>query len=254
MFMNEKVGSIYCIYWWDLDIAYVGQTSVKLDHRIQQHISSLAKNTHYNSKVQEAYNVSKNYSVLLLETSFISELDAAEMFWISELDATNPIKGANKTFGGGSAGKGLQHARSKYSKSTVLKIFSLLLKKYSVLEIIDRLKLSTNGIVYSIKNGASHRWLKEEYPEKYSVLESKEFKAAHRAKGDKISRYSTGTPHPDFIDENGNIYTGITNLRDFCRNHPKLSKNYEGNASALASVLQNNGRNFSVKGFKLLQK
>lgn len=251
--MTEKIGSIYSIYWWDLDIVYVGQTSLKLDYRIGQHISSLVKGTHYNSKVQEAYNLSKNYTVLLLEQATIKDLDTAEMFWIKELDSTNPIKGANKTFGGGSAGKGLQHARSKYSKTTVLKIFALILNNCSVIEIVNRLKLTTNGIVYSIKNGVSHRWLKEEYPDKYSILESKDFKRTYRAKGDKIKKYSTGTPHPDFIDEDGNIYTGVVNLTDFCRNHPKLSKNFESNASCLAAVLQNNGKNFSVKGFKLLQ-
>lgn len=250
--MIEKIGSIYSIYWWDLDIVYVGQTSLKLDYRIRQHVSSLVKGTHYNSKVQEAYNLSKNYTILLLEKCSLNSLDATEMSWISELDATNPIKGANKTFGGGSAGKGLQHARSKYSKSTVLKIFILLLKNYSVIEIVSRLKLSTNGIVYSIKNGWSHRWLKEEYPDKYSVLESKEFKISHRAKGDKIQKYSS-KPRPDFIDDEGNIYSGVSNLTDFCRNHPKLSKNYQSNASALAAVLQNNGKNYSIKGFKLLK-
>lgn len=252
--MAEKIGTIYCIYWWDLDIVYVGQTSLKLGARISQHLASLTKGSHYNSKVQEAYTLSKNYTILSLESTTILGLDAAEMYWIKELDATNPIKGANKTFGGGSAGKGLQHARSKYTKTTILKIFSLLLSNNSVLEIRSRLKLSSTSIVYSIKNGLSHRWLKEEYPDKYNILESKEFKINYRAKGDKIKRYSLGVPHPDFIDSDGTIYTGVVNLRDFCRNHPKLSKNYESNASGLAAVLSNNGKNFSIKGFKLLDQ
>lgn len=244
------VGLIYCLYWWDLDITYVGQTSIKLEKRLQQHEYLLKKGEHYNKRVQEAYNTSKDYSILVLDSCTIEELDTLEMYWIDVLNSTNAITGSNKTYGGGSAGKGTLHARSKYSKTLILKIFSLLLKEYSVRQVLERLPKASQHLVYDVKNGNGHRWLKEEYPLEYSVLESNDFKNKTRARG--VTLISTRDAYPDFIDTDGNVYSNIRNLRDFCRSHPKLS-NLDSKmvASDLSKVLR--GIRNSTRGFSLLR-
>lgn len=210
-----SIGTVYAFYWWDLDIVYVGQTCLPIEHRIKQHLNVLKKGTHYNKRVQEAFSISDNYSVITLDRCSTIELDRLEILWINELNSTSKIYGSNKTFGGGSGGKGVNHARSKYSKNTILKVFSLLFKGFSVQHIINRLKVD-KSLIYGIRNKSVHNWLGEQYPKKYALITSREYKEL----SDKpVTRQVRTSPYPAFRDKEGNIYSGITNLREFCRNN-----------------------------------
>ena len=70
----------------------------------------------------------------------------------------------------GQIGFGFNSNASKYSKITILKVFSLLYRtKLPQTKIAKKLKLY-GSLVQDISKGNSHLWLKELYKEKYELM------------------------------------------------------------------------------------
>ena len=74
--------------------------------------------------------------------------------------------------------------------------------------------------VSSIAALYSHRWLKEDYPEAYSVLEAKKYtvrkSASNLTVSDKLSAKSRGIKYPNIVSPDGVIYV-VDNAYKFAK-------------------------------------
>lgn len=82
---------------------YIGQTIQRLTQRINEHLCSLASNTHGNKHFQNAYNKygKDSFKIEQIDSaSSIEELNTKEVYWIKFYDSVDRGKGYNKTSGG----------------------------------------------------------------------------------------------------------------------------------------------------------
>lgn len=79
---------IYCLHWKQPDKYYVGKTS-SLKRRSKEHLDLLVEGTHYNSKLQEAYNSFGMPDISVLETCETEEVFSRESHWITKLNSVN---------------------------------------------------------------------------------------------------------------------------------------------------------------------
>lgn len=233
---------IYSLYWENSDLFYIGQSS-NIEARFNKHTSSLNSGTHFNYKVQHMYTLYGLPKLFILEETSLENIDNAEAYWINEF---NSLKEGLNILEGGSMPKGYKHPNAKYSKYTVLKVFSLL---YSTIlpykNIASKLKVNI-GLVSSIAQGTSHLWLKEVYSEKYNTMQNKCKERAHlRPTTDIRYKYSD----LKILSKEGIIYS-IENISKFCREHPDIFNNYNSDRSQLAAALRNNR---SFKGFTFIK-
>lgn len=170
IFLHGEIMSsgIYALYWWEQDLIYIGQ-AINLNRRNNEHFKKLNANKHSNYKVQEAYNSYGYPEFIVLETCSIDNLNTLEIFWQNEFQSLKSLDIVTA----GDVGKGVQSNASKYSKFTILKVFLCLIStKYKTcLEIADKCKVPVS-LVYDIYSGVSHTWLKDVYPEKYSMMKN----------------------------------------------------------------------------------
>ena len=163
---------IYALYWEQQDLVYVGQ-SLDIESRGRSHLSKMRLNKHSNYKVQESYNSFGLPVLIIIEICAIDQLDSLEHLWTEEFSALSSDRGLC-IVAPGLAGRGTEHHSSIYSRTQILKVFSLLYKtKLSVLDISLRTRVSECNI-RNILCGNRHIWLKEEHPEKYLSMLSRD--------------------------------------------------------------------------------
>jgi hypothetical protein len=145
------------------DFPYVGQ-SLDIDRRYRAHIASL-KRGKSNFKLQEAYEMCGEPELVILEET--SDL-TREVFWIDQLGSIE--NGLNITKGGDSSGSGYNHARSKYSREQIIQVLEYLTDPAQTNNMImDSTGVST-ATINDIKNGRSHIWLQDEFPDLYTKI------------------------------------------------------------------------------------
>jgi hypothetical protein len=204
---------------------YIGQ-SIDIESRVNAHRYMLSKNTHYNFKLQEHYNIHKSIEYTVLSICSIEELDSLEIQWISEFNSID--SGLNINSGGPSGGRGTSNSNSKYSKDIIIECFHYLLDyKNSPKNIANILHMSESSVSH-ISNGRQHTWLKDLFPEKYTLLmniHNKNLRGSYQAR-------SSTKEYPPLINPNGQIFY-IEHLSNFCKEH-KL------HSGAICRVLKGN--------------
>jgi hypothetical protein len=209
-----SISGIYALSFNGGEAIYVGQ-SQDIEKRTRSHLRELTKSKHYNYKIQDAYNKFGTPEIIILEECPCDTkvLIRAENFWIDEFDSCR--NGLNLRDKDETALRGVNANRAKYSLEQVLAVFDYLLDVKNTPKQISEWTGVPVGNINSISRGASHVWLKSEYPEKYAKLES--------LKGKRIGIQNTlGSRNrvwPDLVSPVGTKYTGITNLKEFCRLH-----------------------------------
>ena len=193
---------IYCIYWkHDDSKVYIGM-STNITNRLNKHYYELSLNIHKNSYLQNLYNIHGEPAYLILERCSTDKLSIKEISWIAEFDSYN--NGYNLTNAIDLNGYGTTHSASKYSKISILKAFSLLYKgKESHINISNRTGISKASIS-AIYRGANHYWLKNEYPDKYTIMLNKASicnKKAHIDYTKVLNKY------PDLLGIDGDKYS-----------------------------------------------
>lgn len=168
---------IYLLYWESCKEVYIGQ-SVNIESRYKSHIRSLKHGKHRNIHVQNKFNLNGVPSIRILEVSNTELLNSKEVLWFNKFEHTlNIAVPGNSSFGTEAVG-------AKYSRIQILRAFSMLSsgdgwteysKIYSRTGVIE-------PVISSIKTGASHTWLKEEYPERYDIMFEKvpDYNLRHR--------------------------------------------------------------------------
>jgi hypothetical protein len=165
---------IYALYWWKEDLVYIG-LSQDLHTRRRDHISDMENNRHTNFKVQSAYTKFGYPEFIVLENCKISQLCTLERVWQKEFNSISSLDIVEA----GQVGFGANSNASKYSKFTLLKVFSLLytnrLKTFKNIAI--RCKLPNTSLIRDIFGSNTHLWLKEEYPLQYAEMKAIDYKS-----------------------------------------------------------------------------
>jgi hypothetical protein len=193
---------------------YVGQ-SQNIERRISRHKNDMQKQNHYNYRIQEAYNLYGLPEGVILEECVYDEkfLNSRENFWIDEFDCCR--NGLNLRDKDESALRGVNSNAARYTRDQILKVFELLLNASNSSKYIESITGVPAGNVNCIARSASHLWLKEEFPEKYKVLES----LVGKRVGLSHTLGSRGKVWPVLVSPDGKQYSGIVNLKGFCTEH-----------------------------------
>lgn len=237
---------IYALYWEEQDLVYIG-LSQNIESRFKDHFYDMKAQKHSNYKVQNAFNSYGVPELVILEECLIEELNDKEIQWMNEFGALGP-RGLC-IVEGGRVGFGTNSNASKYSRRTVLKIFSLLYRTtLSHTCIKEKLKLSNKQIVADIFRSKTHTWLKEYYPEQYKIMRS--IKPLDRVENKSTLQKLNRVKELKLKDVFGNIYTNITNIREFCKTNSSLNKNYKLSEIGISRLL--NKERKSYKGWTYL--
>lgn len=226
---------IYALYWEEQDLIYIGQ-SVEIETRFIRHLWHLRLNTHSNKRVQSAYNRHGLPALEILERCNSNELNNLEIQWTEEFDSIN--RGLNIVAAGDSA-SGTTAKNSKYSKVSILKIFSLLYRtteKHSV--VAEKLHVPLH-LVDDIASGRVHYWLQEEYPEKFALLISNRYLRVHCRKPQK---QVSNRVHKALISPTGIKYTNINNVMGFCKDNNFI--NIQSATSKILAVLNEQRKSY----------
>ena len=112
----NSYGIVYCAQNIVNDKFYIGQTVQTLEKRRKNHESTVLNKKHYFHNALQKYGFNKfNWSILYYAQDKES-LNAAEIYWIKNLNSRNKEKGYNLRSGGAN-GKHLEESKKKISKS-----------------------------------------------------------------------------------------------------------------------------------------
>lgn len=103
-------GIIYIIRNLKDGKVYIGQTRRSLKDRWREHCRCLCSKNEKNMSIKHAImkEGKENFSVEILETCDVNDLNEREYFYIKKYNAANPAFGYNGTCGGSSIGKPLK--------------------------------------------------------------------------------------------------------------------------------------------------
>ena len=202
---------IYALNFDDNTSIYIGQ-SQDIENRIKRHKKEMQKYSHYNYKVQNAYIKFGLPEAIILEKCINNTqiLNLTENFWIDEFDSCR--NGLNLRDKDESVLRGPNANSAKYTREQILLVFNMLLDINNTSAYISSISKVPVGNINAIARSASHLWLKAEFPEQYSVLESLKGKRV----GIQNTLGSKGTVWPTIVCPDGCSYSNITNLKRFC--------------------------------------
>lgn len=215
---------------------YVGQ-SVNIEYRYKKHIQSLKRGTS-NYKLQKAFNKFGIPNLEIIIEVPKDELNACENEAIQIFNSVN--NGMNIAEYADIHAEGEGNPAAVYSNEDVYKVFLLLLDlsfRYKDIETLTGVSIST---IRHIANCESHTWLRESYPDKYSILESYKGKLRQQATNSAKQR---GIKYPPIISPSGEVFT-VTNVASFSREHNL-------DPSSLRKVLTKAPKYITHKGWKL---
>ncbi len=232
---------IYSIYWEKPDLIYIGQ-SEDIERRFKEHIRKMRTQTHFNYKVQNAYNVYGIPEFSILETSNIEDLDTLEVYWVNEFDSIH--KGLNINEPGTQGGSGVNHPSAKYSRFKYLRIFARLYKGILSIQEISYIEKVPYSIVAHICKGDSHKWLEEEYSEKYKLMIASALKRkSNNTRGGRKSYIEEYGEPLKLIHKDGSILY-IYNITQDC-------KKYNLSQSAISALIS--GARATHKQYSILK-
>lgn len=199
---------IYKLIFNNTDKVYIGQ-SINIEKRYQDHLSSFKRNTSPNC-IQQAY-IQFGVPILeIIEECDIKELNTKENEYISKYNSF--INGFNsmEKAGGVPIHRGYSSAISKYTREQLLEVFNSLIDYTNSFICISKLTGVGRDTVADIAAGRSHKWLEEEFPDKYQIMLYN--------KGIRGTSISRNKLYPAIISPKGIIYS-VTNIREFARNN-----------------------------------
>ncbi len=237
---------IYKLNFSGTEKCYIGQ-SKNIEYRFREHIYNITNNL-CSKKLYEAYityGLPISYDILC-ECS-VSELDSLENEMIEIFSAHTDGFNSNKREGGAIRGVGgINHWNSKYSKFTILRIFSLLYStNITYQEIANKCNVN-KYLVHNIVSGIHHLWLTDEYPQEFQLMLAKKLE---RNKTNLKTYSAIGSTHKPLISPTGEIFENISNIAKFCRTHPLLKDGCSSTRSSIGKVLK--GTKKSHKGWHL---
>ncbi len=208
---------IYALFWEAQDLVYIGQ-SQNIKERQARHISDCKAQNHRNYKVQDAYNLYGEPVHIVLDTCSIETLNELEVYWVKEFDSINTGLNICEP---GSHGWGPNSGGAKYTKRQILKVFSLLYRTNLSTKEISCITGVPSPQIDKIVSGYTHTWLRDLYPEKFSILREK---VVQKTRINKLrNSYQAIPKYANKVillkDPKGNILPINTSIAEFCREH-----------------------------------
>lgn len=221
---------IYKLNFKDTNMVYIGQ-SINIEKRFKEHLNDL-KNQHSHGKLQKAFNAYGAPTLEIILECSIEELNDSEVEAIEIFDSyTN---GFNTLKEPGSPNlKGMDSPNTKYAQEVYISVFKSIVHSNKILKEIAAEHNVSWSVVMSISLGRTHIWLKEMFPEEYSILESK---IGIRQRKDLADRL--------VVSPEGEVFEVDVSLREFCRIH---ALNDGSSCGHLGSVIR--GKRKSYKGW-----
>lgn len=202
---------IYRLCFSGTDSCYIGQ-SINIEKRYKQHLSSLVDGSATKKMLTAFSRFGLPRLEILCECS-AEELDALEVEAISIFDSVN--NGFNLLTSKTPNLCGEEHSRSKYKNTSIIEAAQLLTDPNNTFKQVSDLTGIAINTVRDIANLNCHGWLEEILPEIYKKLVS--IKGTRN--GIRKSAKSLNIEYPDVVSPSGQVYTSISNVRDFCRQH-----------------------------------
>lgn len=219
--------------FWDQDNNnfYIG-CSISVKNRVSNHLSDLNKNVHTNYKLQSRYNKWGIPNIEVLELCDSKVLFDKEVSYIEEFDSFN--NGLNLTKGADGRCYGEANGAAKYNYNTYKDIlYNIAYSGDSYAKIAESLDV-TLGTVKHIGSMSTHLYLKDDFPELYAIIRTRNLNYDNSAK-------SKGIKYPIIVSPEGIEYT-VDNLHTFSSTHELQYQN-------LHKVLT--GKRISHKGWKV---
>lgn len=214
---------IYALYWEDIDKIYVG-LSQNIESRFREHKTLMRNNKHTNYLIQQTYAKYGLPEFYILEKCKVSELPIKEVYWTNEFDALNKKVGLCLVQPG-IVGFGPNSNSSKYSLIQILRVFSLLYRTNSTLQIISTKLKVPLSLVADISSGATHKWLQDKYPEQYK-----------RMQGRKKNKNTLHTK-PIVVSPTGEEYIIEEYLNVFCSKQDTLNHAIKSSSVGIGKVI-----------------
>jgi hypothetical protein len=220
---------------------YIGQ-SKNIEYRYTQHLYKLNKQT-ASRKMQEAHTLYGEPALSILtecEERYLTEYEKETIsIWDSVENGFNTYEETR-----GSAPmvreRGEESASAIYSNAQISRVLDYLVDQPNL--TAKQVSEETGINVHTIRAISAlneHKWLKDKYPQKYSILENLK---GLQAKSSKFSSKALGKTYPSIVSPEGVVYPSLENVKAFCREHELQDTN-------LHQVLK--GTRKSHKGWRL---
>lgn len=231
---------IYCLYWKQPDKYYVGKTS-SLKRRSKEHLDLLVEGTHYNTKLQDAYNNFGIPDISVLETCEAEEVFSRESHWITKLNSVN--NGYN-LIGGNHQDSTVIHDIPIPDPTIVCKF--ILIDSQNTLHYINNVNefCKTNPEMSLVWQSAAT----EIGRVKRGVRKS--YKGYRLYNG--TSTVSLKEKYVYDIYSNGLFLATTDNIAEFCRNNTELKQDWHNAANCLRKVCS--GTRKQYKGYTVIKK
>ena len=191
---------IYKLSFTDTDRVYIGQ-SVNIERRYLEHLNLLSRGLS-SIKLNEAFLKFGKPILEIIKICSIEELDYLENTLILEYSSHKYGFNTLSESGYRSSSHGADRYNSLADSCTYRCILSMLaLTDWKLQDIADEVEVSLS-VVKDINRGHTHRYLKEEYPEYYSLIMHK---LNNRVSG-KSSAKDRGIIYPKVVSPEGVIY------------------------------------------------
>lgn len=166
----EKIlnSGIYCLYFEELYGKYYIGYSTNLSGRYAKHCSMLRLETHHNYKLQQAYALYGFPTFDVMELCNHSDLVEKEQYYIKLFEAFSV--GLNCSNGGEGCGTGESHVLAKYTQEEYISVFKDIVVGKLSLKDISEIHSVSYMVVRDISCGKTHAYLKDLFPEEYSVM------------------------------------------------------------------------------------
>jgi group I intron endonuclease len=227
---------IYLLKFKGTTKVYIGQ-SISIERRYSTHLNKLKKQTH-TTKLNSAYIKYGEPLLEILVSCKVEDLDTLEDYYIDLYNSFNDGFNTVKEAQAFPILLGENNPFAKYSNDSIINVLMCLIKypEATIIEISEATKVH-KSTVKNIHNGYSHKWLEKDYPTEYALLINR------RANLLPINTSKQkGITRPDIVSPLGEVFSGITNIAQFAREHGL-------NQGALTSVF--NHKALSHKGWKL---
>ena len=207
---------IYTLSFTGTDKVYIGQ-SIDIENRYKSHCTALrcGKST---TKLQEAFNTYGLPSLTILLECSIDELDTNEELAIEIYNSAEG--GFNTMYSSGhrSTLRGELAGNSKYTNELIIAVFMELVCSSKTHAAIEKEYGISRGALGDISRGASHKWLRDAYPDEYNILLDKVKTRRSESLTSKLGGAKTINKYPSVLSPDGQIYQVVL-LRAFCREH-----------------------------------
>ncbi len=227
---------IYLLKFKNTDKVYIGQ-SINIEDRYTSHCTNL-RCGNSSKKLQEAFNIYGLPELEILIECDKSELNDLENEAIIIYNSVSNGFNTMSSYGFSSELCGEECGNAKYTNEQIYEVFKYLIycQDMTHKDIVSITGVS-RGVVSDISSCKRYHWLKDTYPEEYSILEK--LKLTRRKTRRTAS--SRNLEYPEILSPDGTIYK-IDSIRGFAREH-------DLNPNALGRVLRKQSN--SHKGWVL---